>query len=33
MAKKENEEKEGGKFLSFVIVFLIIVVWLAAMVY
>lgn len=32
MAKKEKEEKEGGKFLSFVIIFLIIVVWLAAMV-
>jgi flagellar motility protein MotE (MotC chaperone) len=32
MAKKEKEEKEGGKFLSFIIIFLIIVVWLAAMV-
>ncbi len=32
MAKKENEEKEGGKFISFVIIFLIVVVWLAAMV-
>lgn len=32
MAKKDKEEKEGGKFLSVVILFLIIVVWLAAMV-
>lgn len=32
MAKVEKEEREGGKFLSFVIIFLIIVVWLAAMV-
>ncbi len=32
MAEKVKEEKEGGKFLSVVIIFLIVVVWLAAMV-